>query len=629
MSRRGTLIASEIGILVMAGLLIGVNIISGFAYLRGDLTEDKLYTLSPGSKQILADLENQVTIHFYYSRGVRELPGYLKNYASRVEDLLKEYEVAANGKVKVKKYNPTPDSDAEDSARLDGIQGRQLGNGEMIYLGLSVLRADLTETLPFLSPDTENTLEYDVSRAVYQVAYPEKRKRKVGIMSSLPVMGAPPMPQQFGRQQPNMAKPWAFVELLKSDYQVETVNVDTDSISPDIGVLIVIHPKSPSEKTLYAIDQYLMRGGKLIAFVDPVSAFDRKQGPMAQFQPPSPSTLGVLLDAWGVSFDTSKVVADMRHGFPDRGFRQVSVLGLDSKVLNHDDLLTRSLNLLVVLYAGALEVDPAEGLESTVLMRSSNEAQLVESFMVANAPKSAYDNFKSDDKEYALAVKLTGKFKTAFDEGKPIDDDRDEEDEENKEEGDEEHLAESVGDTAVVVIADADLLHQSIWLEERRDFFSGRTIPVPRYDNNNLLQNAVEYLSGDNMLISIRAKTITARPFQVVKNMELEAQRLYKDKLKKLQDEHQKVQQRINELQRAKKDDKQQYILSPAQIKELNKTTAKEIEFKKEIKLLRKQIRRKIDSLENTLKICNILLMPLLIAGLGLGVWIFRTRAAR
>src|SRR5882672_1299840 len=309
-----TILYSAVGVAAMAAVLIGFNVVTSAVKTRVDLTREKAYTLSPGTRAILNKLDTPVRIRFYCTQSENSTPEtvFLKAYAKRVEDLLAEYKQAAHGKIIVEKYDPQPDSDAEDSARLDGVEGQPLRTGEAFYMGLAVSLLDEKQAIPFLDPSKERLLEYDLSRAISRVVTPDKPV--VGVMSPMPVFGAPanPMMMQMG-QRGGGQPPWILINELKNDFTVKRVEMDTAKIDDDIKVLLVIHPREITDKAQYALDQFIMRGGKLIAFLDPLPLIDAKeQNQMLGSIPNSGSSMDKLLKAWGISFDTGKVVADMK-----------------------------------------------------------------------------------------------------------------------------------------------------------------------------------------------------------------------------------------------------------------------------------------------------------------------------
>jgi ABC-type uncharacterized transport system involved in gliding motility auxiliary subunit len=624
-----TILYSAAGIVVMLAILIVANFIAGFFRTRVDLTQEKAYTLSSGTKAILKKLDTPVKIRFYCSQPEAATPDsvFLRTYAKRVEDLLAEYKQAAGGKLVVEKFDPQPDSDAEDSARLDGIEGQQLSSGEQFYLGLAVSLLDQKETIPFLAPNRERLLEYDLSRAISRVVTPEKPV--VGILSAMPVFGMPsnPMMARMGQQG---QQPWALVKELKNDFTVKNVPMDVDKIEDDIKVLLVIHPREISEKAQFALDQFVLRGGKLIAFLDPLPMMDSKeQNQMLGSIPNSGSSLDKLLKAWGIGFDTTKVVADMnfkmqlggRNGQPQEA---PAVLSLTPQGINKDDIITSQIDNLWLPYAGVFTGTPVQGLKETVLLKSTADSQLVDGFMAQMAGENIMKEFKRSGTQYALAIRLTGKFKTAFPNGKPEDkkDDKKDADKKTDEKKDEkkpdDSLKESKQDTSVILVGDADMLYDNVALRQVQSPFG--TISMAMNGNLNFAQNAVEQLSGDSNLIGVRSRATLNRPFTRVKAMEAAANEKFQSEIKRLEDSAAEAQRRINELQQQKKDKDQRFILSPEQSNELAKLRQEEVDSRKRLKQVRKEFRKEVVSLQTRVKWMNILAVPLAVTASGLAI---------
>jgi len=633
-----TILYSTVGVIAMALVLVAVNVISAALKARVDLTRDKVYTLSPGTKAILAKLDTPVKVRFYctQSENASTESVYLKGYAKRVEDLLAEYKQAAHGKLIVEKYDPQPDSDAEDSAKLDGIEGEAMRNGDRFYLGLAISLLDEKQAIPFLDPNRERQLEYDLSRAISRVVKPEKPV--VGIMSALPIFGMPsnPMMQRMGQQG---QQPWAVVTELKNDYNVKRIEIGADKIDDDVKVLMLVHPREISEKTQYAIDQFILRGGKLIAFLDALPMVDsREQNQMLGSIPNSGSNLEKLLKAWGLSFDISKVVADMnlkmqiggRNGQPQQA---PAVLSLTPDVINNEDIVTAQIDNLWLPYAGAFTGTPVTGLKETVLLKSTKDSQLVDGFMANLAGENIAKDFKPSGTQYALAVRLTGKFKTAFPEGKPgekQDDKKDEKKDAAKPEESkpadskpENSLKEGKEDNTVILVGDADMLFDSVALRQIQSPFGNMAMAMN--GNLNFAQNAVEQLTGDNNLIAVRSRSVQNRPFTVVKKMQAEAEDNYRSKIKEMEDSLAETQRQLSELQQ-KKEKGQRFILSPEQQAAVENFRKKEAEVKIRLKDERKKLRRDIDSLENRLKWFNIAAMPLIVSGSGVALAFYKRK---
>lgn len=620
--RSQTFLFSTAGIAAMLVIVVALNYIFNLVSFRADLTAEKLYTLSDGTRSILQELDTPVEVRFYATRDDRVMPLPLKNYARQVEALLKEYAQLADGNLIIRKLDPEPDSDAEDSAMVDGLSPQQINFGEQVYLGISVSMLDEKATLPFLPPSREQLLEYDLTRAIAQVM--KEDKPKIGIMSSLPVFGMQvnPMMMRMGQMQGQPA--WAFVNELKRDFEVEEVPMSGESVPDDISVLLVVHPKAVTDETQFAIDQFVLRGGNLVALVDPNAMVDQQQQGGNQMMPQnSSSNLEKLFAAWGYSMDTSKVVADMtfarelsfQRGRPPElypGFMFVNANGINS-----EDVATSQLDDLWIPYAGAFQGQPAAGLDATVLVHSTENAQLAEAFMATLAPSQIAKDFKSENTEYAVALRLTGRFKTAFPEGKPAAESDEPEvgDDTTTEPAMEDTLSESQEDGAVVLVGDIDFIAD--------DFAVQQILPglyQPRNGNLGLMQSLVEQLAGDSRLIGVRSRATMNRPFTRIDEMQEKAAADYRQRIADMEAERQRTQQRISELQTSQSGESQQLVLSPAQQQELRDYQQKLIETNKELKQLRRDLNRDIDAMENRLKFLNIAGMPALVVVAGIAV---------
>ena len=596
-----TYIYSTVGIAAMLAILVVGNIIAARGKQRIDLTAERAYTLSKGTREILAKLDTPVVVRFYCTRGENDMPVMLKTYAQRVEDLLGEFRQASKGNIEIQKLDPQPDSDAEDSAKLDGIEGQMLPQGSNIYLGVSVSMLDQKEAIPFLAPNRERMLEYDIARAVSRVATPAKPV--VGVMSPLPVAGGGmnPMMMRMGQQG---QQPWVFMTEMQRDFTVKTVEVTADKIPDDVKVLVLIHPKMLSDAAQFAVDQFVMRGGKLIAFLDPLCVLDRQSQQM--MGPPSSSSLDKLLKAWGLTFDATKVVADMDYVGRTRQGRAPSVLQLTEKAVNKDDVLTGDVDNLLMVFAGAFSGTPTEGLTQTVLIKSSKNSQLVDPMTAQMGGDEVAKSFNASGTEYSLAVRLAGKFKTAFPEGKPKAPDAkppeanpaEKKPDEKKDEPADQSLKESVQENAVVLVGDSDMIQDQVAVTEAVNPFGGQRMVMPQNGNLALAQGAVEQLTGDSNLISVRSRASRERPFTVVKKMQADAEANYRTKIKDLETSLADAQKKLNELARSKSaEGGQRFILSPEQQAEIANFRKKETDVKQQLKTERKKLRADIDSL--------------------------------
>lgn len=617
---------SAVGVAAMAVILVALNLVGGSVKERIDLTKEKAYTLSAGTRAILGKLASPLTIRFYCSQGETPTPEtvYLKNYARRVDDLLEEYRQAAHGKIILQRLDPEPASDAEDSARLDGIEGQMLDTGDKFYLGIAVSRLDNKQAVT-LDPSRERLLEYDLSRAITRVVTPTKPV--IGIMSALPLSGAQnnPMMMQMGQQGP---PPWAIFSELKGDFDVREVPLTAETIDPEIKVLLVVHPAGISEAAQYAIDQFVLRGGKLIAFVDPQCLADSSsQNPMMGGASSSASSLPKLFAAWGLQFSESQVVADRNFKMElNRGDGTTqeapAFLSVTPEGINTNDITTSELDNLWLPFAGAFTGKPAAGLTETVLLHSTKDSELTDATMAKFSGESILTDFKSSGVEYALAVKLTGKFKTAFPDGKP------------KAAGEDStnaapaapELKESAQTNVVVLVGDADLLYDNFALRRIQSPFGNMAMAMNA--NLNFAQNVVEQLAGDDNLITVRSRAVLNRPFTRVKQMEAAAQAQFDSKIKELQQSQADTEQRLRELQQNKSTD-ERYILSPEQRTEIEKLQKQEVEVARQLKQVQKDLRREVDAMQNRIEWLNIAAMPVVVTLFGvLLAWRQRKRTS-
>jgi ABC-type uncharacterized transport system involved in gliding motility auxiliary subunit len=638
MKKKGleTWLYSSLGVAAMFVIIVVINAMASQVKQRVDLTAERAYTLSPGTRAILAKLDTPVQIRFYCTRGDNQMPVMLKTYAQQVEDLLGEYRQRSKGQIEIQKLDPVPDSDAEDSAKLDGVEGqmRQLG-GEPFYLGLSVSMLDQKETLAFLSPERERLLEYDISRAISRVMTADKPV--VGVMSPLPYAGQQVNPA-MARMGQRGQQSWVLFSELKRDFNVKEIGMTAEKIPDDVKVLVVIHPKSISETAQYAIDQFVLRGGKLLAFLDSHAVLDRsaQTGPMGMNMGGG-SSLDKLLGAWGLTYDSKKVVADLDFVGRTREGRQPAVLALNEKAINREDIVSADANNLFFVFGSAFSGTPVAGLTETVLLHTSKNSQFVDPMSAQFGGEQIVKDFASSNTEQALAVRLAGKFKTAFPDGKPkaaTEEKKDEKKPEPPPTAEELALKESKEESAVVLIGDSDFIQDGIAVQEMANPFGGQRMVMPANGNLAFVQGVIEQLAGDNNLIAVRSRASRERQFTVVKEMQAKAESAYQSKIKGLEASLQEAQTKLNELQRAKAEKSgggQRFILSPEQQQEIANFRGKERDMKVQLKDERKKLRADIDSLENRIKWLNIALMPAIVAcaGVGLAVLRHKRRAAR
>jgi len=606
-----------IGLVVVAVIIGAVNLILSNLPLRVDMTGEKLYTLSKGSKAVLGKLEKDVTLKFYFSSSSAEMPMQLKTYAQQVQNLLKEYERAGNGHLTLEAYDPKPDSDAEEWAQRYGVEPQNTNPfGQPVYFGLVAVCGDLEETLARFSPRTESTLEYDVTRLVTRVAWPERPV--VGLMTSLPgVLGQPqnPMMMQRRRQQP---EGWAAFTELKKDYDVREIATDVESIDNDVKALVVLHAKDLGEKTLFALDQFVIRGGRLIVCVDPCSIMDmmssqQQQNPMMQQMggQDGPSTLGKLFDAWGVTFDTSKMVADMAastklNAGNGRAEESPAFLSLGAKNVDKKDLLVSGLSNVMFPFAGSFSFAKKDGLTfEPLILSSSADACLVDRTSARFGLGAMRKDLKPDGVQRTLAARLSGTFKTAFPKGPDY------------VEGSTNAVPKVVaeGKGSVVLFGDSDFLADDFCVQVMNTLFG--PIAQPVNDNLVMFSNVIEQYAGREELIGVRSRGPSNRPFAKVDALEAKAMAKWQAKQEAFEKELQETQQRLMALQK-QKSGSERLILSKEQQEEIAKLRKAQADTRKQLKNVRKELTGDIDRLGLNLKVINICLVPVLVILLGI-----------
>ena len=614
-----------VGLVVVAAIIGAANLILSSLPLRMDLTGEKLYTLTKGSKAVLAKLEQDVTLKFYLSSSSAEMPMQLKTYAQQVQNLLKEYELAGKGHVTLEAYDPKPDSDAEEWAQRYGVEPQNVNPfGQPVYFGLVAVCGDREETLARFSPRTESTLEYDVTRCITRVAWPERPV--VGLMTSLKNVlgGAPQNPMMMQRQQPDPG--WAAFSELKKDYDVREVPADTDKIDDDIKTLVVLHAKDLSEKTLFAIDQFVIKGGRLVACVDPFSIMDmlssrQQQNPMMMQMggQDGPSTLGKLFDAWGIQFDTSKLVADLAAATKlnvgnGRAEENPAFLSLSGKNMDKKDLLVSGLTQVMFPFAGALSFTGKDGLSfEPLIVTSEKDACLVDRMGAQFGMGAMRKDLNPDGVQRTLAGRLTGTFKTAFPKGP------------DWKEGSTNAVPAVVaeGKGTVVVFGDSDFLADQFCVQVMHTLFG--PIAQPINDNLVLFANVIEQYAGREELIGVRSRGPSNRPFVKVDELEAKAMAKWQKKQQELEAALEQTQQRLTALQKQKSGN-ERMILSKEQQEEIAQFRKTRADTQRQLKNVRKELTADIDSLGLTLKVLNILAVPLLVIAFGVFRGLLRRR---
>ena len=613
---RGRLTWIGIGLAVI--LFFSLNLLARnvFTSTRIDLTSERLYTLSEGTKEMLAGMQEPVDLRFYYSDSLDDVGAYFSAHAGRVDELLEQYRRLSGGKVRIERLDPEPFSTEEDLAVAEGVRGLPITNqGDLAYFGISGRNTtDDTEVLAYLAPERADFLEYDLTRMVYDLGNPDKPV--VGILGDLPLMGS-----QF-----NQGQPWLVLEAMFQFFDVRFLGGNHKTIGDEFDVLMLAQPQNLDLPSLYAIDQFVMRGGRVLAMVDPLA--ESMINGANQFTPQGGSAIEALeplFAAWGIEMADDVVIGDavtaQQVGARVNG-RQAVVkylpwLGLGEQNFADGEVVTAALERVTLNSAGAIR--PREGATTTMepLLLSSSESMEIdaEPLRVAPDPAKLIADFQPSGERYILAAKVTGSIKSAFPDGPPDGAD---------EELAKAHLVEAETPLSLVLIADADMLHDQNWV--RQQDMLGQRVALPVANNADFAVNALELLSGSQNLIGLRSRGLSVRPFEVVDAMAQDAEFKYRSKEQELLEQIAQTEQNILKLQ----DEEQQsgVILTAEQQNEIENFRAEMVALRQELRGVQRSLRQDVEALATKLKFLNIWAVPLVIALIAVGLALFRQMRA-
>ena len=636
------------GVVLALVLLFAVNILASrlLGPARIDLTENRLFTLSQGTRGILASLDEPVTLRFYLSRRELERVPGIGGYADRVRALLQEYERLAGGKLTLHVIDPEPFSEEEDRAVGYGLRGVPLGLDEGIfYFGLAGTNSvDDEEVLPFFAAEREQFLEYDVTKLVYNLSSP--KQKVVGLLSSLPIEGQGlPMQAAMGGMG---APPWMVVDQIRQLFELRSLHPKLDEVPGDVDVLMLVHPQALPPEALYAIDQYVLRGGRVVAFIDPYS--EAQQDAMAGgLMPPAASRrsgIDGLLSAWGVTLGED-VIADLELALKvrmEQGGRVVTFdypvwMNVTPRTFDQEDIVTGNLANLAFGTPGHLE--PAEGATTTFtpLVSTTPRAARFTTAQVAAVttdPRDLLDEYVPQDRAYTMVARVSGKVGTAFPDGRPAPEPSEDEDggetaaaddeAEHRAESGAKHLSESTEDAQIILVADADMLEDRLWVVVQE--FLGSRIAIPNAANGTLVINALDNLTGSGDLISVRNRGAFTRPFTRIVALKQRAERTFRVKELELIAQLEETERRLVELEESNQGN-DALILTDAQRDELVGFRQERVRIGKELREVRRRLRADIEALESWLKFANIGLVPILIGLTGLVAGLVQLRRRR
>ncbi|MBL8704129.1 MAG: Gldg family protein [Rhodospirillales bacterium] len=621
--RRNSLIALGLA----AILFVAVNMLAQvlFTGARLDLTKDKLFTLSPGTRAILGRIDEPVTLRYFFSERLgREIPAYAA-YGKRVDDMLSEFAANARGRLIVERVDPQPFSDAEDRAVALGMQGVPIDQGgESVYFGLSGANStDDKETIAFLQPERERFLEYDLARMVQSLANP--KRKVIGLISDLQIEG-----DMMAMMRGMPSQPWYILETLRSMFEIRTLGSDIDRVPEDIDVLMLAHPKSLQEKGQYAVDQFVLRGGRAIVFVDPYAESEAGR-PRQMGGGASASDLPRLFEAWGIDMLKDKVAGDRANarrvnaGVPGRVVpaEYPAWLLMRQGNINRDDPLMSNIGQVNMASAGILKKRVGAPTTFEALITTSPQSAPIDVAQLSSGPNGQPDvlgilrGFKPAMEGLVVAARISGDVSSAFPDGPP-----------KPKEGETPapakpddkplpaHLAKSQKPINVIVVSDTDLLNDWAWVQVQE--FFGQRLAVPSANNADMVANALDFLAGGGELMGLRGRGTSARPFEVVRNLEANAEAQLRGTERELRDKLTEVQKNLREAEAG--DKATQASLSPQQAQTIEKFRAEMLDIRKQLREVQLALRRDITRLENTLRFVNIGLVPIVIAVIALVV---------
>ena len=643
---------SSFGLAAIAvGLLIGVLLISFLPSLRIDLTEDNLYTLSDGTRNIVSNIQQPIELMFFYSDSATEDVPQIRSYGNRVQELLQEIVIASNGNLRLSVIDPEPFSEEEDLATQYGIRAVPVTQGgEGVYFGLVVTQdaeAEIpfqmrtSETMPLVRPDQEEFLEYEFMKLITQVDNSDRPV--IGLITELDIDGGfDPLSGQ-GTQQ------WMIMDLVRQLYEVQRVDITGDTIDEEIDILMVVHPQSLSEQMLYAIDQFVMRGGSTLLFLDPNADSMVSRSPQGNLIPAGMSSeLPGLLEAWGIEFDNSKVLADnelalrVMMGQGQRPVPHLGMLGVQRNFLTQGDIITNRLETINFSSTGTIAEAEGSNTDFEPLIVSSADAMLMDRTFVESVtdPSVLFDEFESVEQSFVIAARISGIIESAFPAGRPIVEEEIEEatigveaenattevgvaednpadevvatedDMEIEEEPFPEHIPSSNGVVSIVAFADTDVLSDRMWVQVTQ--FLGQRIPQPFANNGDIVINALENLSGGAELSSIRSRGRYSRPFTRVLDLQRQADDRLREEESELLDSLAATEAELAQLNQDE-DGNPIGELTPEIQAEIDRFNAEMVETRRRLRDVRFQLTEDIERLGTNLKAANTALIPILL----------------
>ncbi len=602
-------------IVLLVVALISVNVVAGFLPLRLDITEDGLYTLSEGTERILDSLENPVTIKYYFSEEAPDVPIAVKNYHRKVVELLEAYEAGSGGKLVLQTYDPAPDSEDEVWAERYGLSGVALAQGQKLYFGLVALSEDREAALPFINTRRERFLEYDISEVITRVT--QSARPKLGVLSFLPITGQSNNPAQ----QPQQA--WVVLEELRKQYELDYIASDATKLPEGLSGVILVHPRRIKPGLSYALDQFLLRGGRLVALLDPNARLDpAASGPMGGL-PGGGSSLEHLFNAWGITHANDRIVGDLALATqvtsPQDGVIDFPLwITAGPQQMNPDVVITSNLEDVVLVDTGAFGTTDKFNYKFQPLITTTKDSGEIDSMMARFAgPAELTKQLKTDGEPRVVAAVVSGRFRTAYPDGPPpAEPDGGKDAPKAPPAQAQPHLAEGEADTTVVLIGDADFIGDPFAVQPVN--FFGQQMMQPINDNLTFFLNAVEYATGNQNLIAIRSRGQASRPFTRVLALQTEAQRKYQQEEQALTEKLERVREQLAALEGKRQGQGEgNVLLTPEAVQEIQKFRQEEQRTRAALREVRRELRQDIEALGNQLLLFNLLAIPIVVALVG------------
>lgn len=620
-----------IGIALVVLLFVSINVLAQnvLRFARVDLTQDRLYTLSSGTRSVLKEIEEPIVFRFYFSRILVEHTPIYANYGARVKELLEQYVGLSGGKIKLQAFDPATYSAEEDQAVAYGLQGLRLNRaGDRGYLGLVASNTtDDEEVIPFFDPDREPHLEYELTRMVFNLAHP--KKKVVGVLTELPMQG-----------DMRRTGPWVLLQQMRQFFEVRFLEREIEAVDPEVSVLMVVQPEGLPDKTLYAIDQYVLGGGRAMVFVDPHSEVGVRS-PMGDGFGNQPSQMKPLFDAWGIDFSPDTFVGDLGNAMRVSASAEGRIVPVDyvawiapgPEYVNRDDVITSQVQRLAFGSVGALSAQDGASTSFTPLVTSSARSMRISTNQVAfrHDPVRLLQRFQPENRAFTLAARVRGPVKTAFPDGPPPEKkakagEPKAEASEEKKSPRPEHRAESAEPVNLVVVADTDMLTDRMWLDARE--ILGQRVSVPTASNADFVINALDNLMGSGDLIGLRSRGLSIRPFHRLDAIQREAELRYRKTEQGLQEKMKEVEEKLANMQR-EEGSEAAAILSDRQKTTIEQFRTELVGIRRQLRDVQHALREDLDAMDTWLKIMNIWAVPVAVSLLALALAVIQRRRHR